>query len=48
MLFCPKCSKKMNRVMRFEKDKDSQFYQCKNCYFETYKKNLYLNSYKTK
>ena len=46
MLFCPKCSKKMNRVMRIEKGKDSQFYQCKNCYFETNKKKLYLNSYK--
>lgn len=43
MLFCPRCNKKMNKVMHFEKNKNFQFYQCKNCHFETDHKKLVLN-----
>lgn len=45
MMFCPKCGKKMNKIMHFEKDGNYQFNRCSNnkCNFETRKKKLILN-----
>lgn len=42
-MFCPKCGKRMNYVMHFEKDKSLQFYRCK-CFFRTNYKILNLNN----
>ena len=45
MMFCPKCGKRMIRVMHFDKDGNYQFLKCSNlkCNFTTRKKNLILS-----
>lgn len=47
MRFCPKCNSKMNKIMHFEKDKNSLLFRCGNnkCNFETKKKPLNLSTY---
>lgn len=48
MMFCPKCGKRMNRVMHFDKDDNYQFNKCSNikCNFVTKKKKIILSSLK--
>ena len=48
MMFCPKCGKRMIRVMHFDKDINYQFNKCSNikCNFETKKKKIVLSSLK--
>ncbi len=45
MILCPKCGKRMNRVMHFEKNDNYQFDKCSNnkCNFTTRKRNLILS-----
>lgn len=40
MIICPKCGRKMNKVMHFEYGKITQFFQCNNCYFKTAEKRI--------
>lgn len=44
MIFCPRCGKKLNKVMHFEDGKSSQFSQCKSCHFETFRKPLLIGN----
>lgn len=44
MIFCPRCGKKLNKVMHFDSSKTSQFSRCNSCHFETMKKPLLIGN----
>lgn len=47
-MFCKKCNEKMNHVMRFEKDKSTEFDRCPKCFYETKHKTIKFDTVKTK
>lgn len=41
-MYCPKCGTVMKRTMRFEPEKQSEFYRCGKCWFESKPKRLII------
>lgn len=45
MIRCPKCGKKMNTVMHFEKGSNYAYHSCSSCIIHTHRKRIHYEDF---